>query len=229
MACTTAHAVADNLEGSVQGIFVASNENTLPKLRVKKAAVDVQGLEGDRIAQNVDAFFGGHGGPLKAVCLWSSEVVERLQKKGHPVKGGACGENILIAGIPWNLVMPGVRLEIGRTVLLEVTQYCKPCKRQTNNFKDGNIMTISELSNPGNSRIYAAVLIDGEIEEGARVRLHRNSRGAKAYVDNPAVLGRKEIVSKSTISGNFGIATHLSVLLIGVAAGFLLGVRTSIR
>lgn len=67
---------ADVVEGRVRALFPAApkGERSFPKARAASARLGTLGFEGDRCRQPVDAAFGGHGGPLKAVCLWSVEV-----------------------------------------------------------------------------------------------------------------------------------------------------------
>lgn len=52
----------------------------VPKLPVASAQVTAQGLVGDR-QKNLKY----HGGPDRALCLWSLEVIETLLAEGHPI------------------------------------------------------------------------------------------------------------------------------------------------
>src|SRR3712207_3923787 len=80
----------------------------VPKLPVPEAAVTVDGVGGDRQRD-----LRVHGGPFRAVCLFSLEVIERLRAEGHPIAPGTVGENVTVGGLDWTLVRPGVRLRIG--------------------------------------------------------------------------------------------------------------------
>ncbi len=64
----------------------------VPKHRVAKARLEVGGVEGDK--QNHRRF---HGGPMRAVCLYSLELIEALQGEGHPISPGSTGENLTIS------------------------------------------------------------------------------------------------------------------------------------
>mmetsp|Transcript_119978 Transcript_119978/g.344894 ORF Transcript_119978/g.344894 Transcript_119978/m.344894 type:complete len:267 (+) Transcript_119978:68-868(+) len=194
---------------------------SFPKARMPAAMVTARGLEGDRQGEAVDAAFGGHGGPLKAVCLYSADVVRALQAEGHPIGEGTAGENISLSGIDWERVVPGVRIEIGE-VLLEVTKFCMPCFKQRANFKDGNYLAISQLRCPGRSRVYAAVLREGLVEEGAAAVVHTTTRGARAYSCSPEILGqlarppRGDVVrARSTALDR----SHVAMLAAGVVVG----------
>ena len=52
----------------------------VPKRAIDRGIVWEEGLEGDRQAD-----LRAHGGPSRAVCLYSFEVIERLRAEGHPI------------------------------------------------------------------------------------------------------------------------------------------------
>ncbi len=52
----------------------------VPKLPVPVARVGRLGLEGDDHADRTE-----HGGPFRAVCLYSIEAIERVRAEGHPI------------------------------------------------------------------------------------------------------------------------------------------------
>jgi MOSC domain-containing protein YiiM len=59
------------------------SDGGVPKLPVWEAKVGERGLDGDR-QRNLKV----HGGPDRAVCLYSLELIEQLQKEGHPIDSG---------------------------------------------------------------------------------------------------------------------------------------------
>lgn len=71
------------------------------------------------------------------------------------------GENLTLFGLDWAQVLPGSRLKLGESVLLEITAYTSPCKTITDSFADGYYNRISQKLNPGWSRVYARVLQPG--------------------------------------------------------------------
>jgi len=85
----------------------------VPKLPVPEAEVTPGGIVGDR--QRNRLF---HGGPKRAVCLFPLEEIERLRAEGHPISPGTTGENVTVAGLPWDRVRPGARLALGAEVVL---------------------------------------------------------------------------------------------------------------
>ena len=139
----------------------------VPKLAVREAEVTQLGLSGDD-----HKFPDIHGGPDRAVCLFSLERILELQKEGHPIFPGAVGENVTISGIDWNDVVPGQQLQLGDQVLLEITSYTSPCNSIPESFLDGKYQRISQKVYPGYSRVYARVLRPGKIAIGQPVTMN---------------------------------------------------------
>lgn len=140
----------------------------VPKWPVDAAELGVLGVVGDRQANREI-----HGGPEKALCLWSLEVIEALQREGHPVEPGSAGENLTISGLPWATLSPGTRLRIGSTVLVEITSYTTPCRTIWGSFRFRRYGRISQKKHPGESRLYARVLQVGRIAVGDEVTIER--------------------------------------------------------
>jgi MOSC domain-containing protein YiiM len=150
------------------GVLVSINRSGggVPKRRVDGARVSQLGLLGD--TQNDKKH---HGGPERAVCVYSLERINALQQEGHPIDVGTVGENITVEGIDWELVVPGVRIKLGDEVVLEVASFASPCDTIKESFIDGRFVRISQKLHPGWSRVYARVLIEGEIHFGDHVEV----------------------------------------------------------
>ena len=58
-----------------------------------------------------------HGGPDRAVCLYSLERILALQEEGHPIYPGAAGENLTLTGLDWEALQPGMTLRLGADVM----------------------------------------------------------------------------------------------------------------
>ena len=142
------------------------SQGGVPKLRVRSAEVTTLALVGD--AHNDTKV---HGGPTRAVCLYSLERILALQAEGHPIFPGSTGENVTLAGVDWDAVVPGVRLRLGDTVEIEITKYTEPCPKITGSFVDGDISRMAQAKHPGWSRVYASVITPGEIRIGDCVTL----------------------------------------------------------
>ena len=139
----------------------------VPKLATREAEVTELGLTGDD-----HKFPDIHGGPERAVCLFSLERILELQNEGHPIFPGAVGENVTISGIDWDEVTPGQKLTLGDEVLLEITSYTSPCNSIPHSFVNGEYQRISQKLHPGYSRVYARVLRPGRIMIGQPVELN---------------------------------------------------------
>src|SRR5712691_13567473 len=138
----------------------------VPKLAVRQGEVNELGLVGDE-----HRFPDIHGGPERALCLFSLERILELQAEGHPIFPGAVGENITIVGLEWDKLQPGHRLALGNEVLIEITRYTTPCNSMEPSFLDGNYARLSQKANPGYSRVYAKVLQTGRLAIGQPVRV----------------------------------------------------------
>jgi MOSC domain-containing protein YiiM len=106
-----------------------------------------------------------HGGPLRALCLYSLEQHLALQEEGHPIFPGSIGENIVTVGVDLAAMAPGDRLSLG-DVEIEITSYTMPCSTIRRAFRDENSNRISQKLHPGWSRLYARVLRPGNIAVG---------------------------------------------------------------
>jgi MOSC domain-containing protein YiiM len=135
----------------------------VPKHRVPSARLTPDGVEGDR-----QRYLDIHGGPHRAVSLFSLERIQALAAEGHPIAPGTTGENLTLAGLDWEGLVPGVRLRVG-AVLLELTNYTVPCKTIRASFAQSDFTRISQKLHPGWSRLYARVLEAGTVREGDAV------------------------------------------------------------
>ena len=137
----------------------------VPKRPRDAAQLRISGVSGDR---QRDLRY--HGGPTRAVSLYSLELIHALQAEGHRLEPGAIGENLTLAGVAWSSMVPGARLEVG-AALLELTAYAAPCTNLLPYFREGEFKRVSQKVHPGWSRLYARVLREGTVKVGDPVRL----------------------------------------------------------
>jgi MOSC domain-containing protein YiiM len=138
----------------------------VPKLPVEEAQLTPNGLSGDRQAHR-----RFHGGPMRALCLYSLELIQALQAEGHPVYPGSIGENVTVTGLEWGTLAPGHRLALGDEVVIELTSYTKPCRTIGGSFADGRFNRVSQKEHAGESRLYARVIRTGRLAVGQQVRV----------------------------------------------------------
>jgi|TARA_B100001094_G_scaffold332710_1_gene405982 MOSC domain-containing protein YiiM len=142
------------MPGSIVGLFAAP-KGGVPKPLVHQLEITTEGCVGDLQRDKKH-----HGGPDKAVCLFSSEVLSQLQTAGHPIFPGSVGENVLVSDVDWNLVGVGTQFRF-EEVVLEITSDAPPCKTIRESFTDGRFKSISVKVAPHLSRWYARVIIEG--------------------------------------------------------------------
>lgn len=145
----------------------------VPKLPVFRAALGELGLAGD--GHNLRT----HGGPTAALCLFSLEVIQALQREGHPIYPGAVGENVTVSGLDWAQLRPGDRLRVGPAVV-ELTRFTTPCATIKGAFADGEFDRIHAAKHPGQARLYASVVVGGPITVGDPVESLPSERPSQA-------------------------------------------------
>jgi MOSC domain-containing protein YiiM len=155
--------VSVELKGRVES--VNRSRGGVPKEPVPECRVTETGLEGDR---QRDLRF--HGGPDRAVCVYSLERIEAFRKEGHPIAPGTLGENLTLSGLDWSRVVPPAHLEIG-DVVLQLMKFAAPCENIADSFKDGDYSRVSEKVRPGWSRVCARVVQGGVVRMGDTVTL----------------------------------------------------------
>jgi MOSC domain-containing protein YiiM len=138
---------------------------------VLSARVTAEGLAGD-----VQRLRKIHGGPDRALCLFSAEVIAALRAEGHPIGPGVTGENVTIAGLDWATLASGDVLELGG-VVVELTVMTDPCKQIAAAFADRDPRHVGP---PARTRWYARVVVPGELAVGAPVSRRRRREPAPA-------------------------------------------------
>lgn len=148
----------------VTGMF-ASESGGAPKPNVSTLDIRTNGCIGDYQRDKKH-----HGGPNRAVCIFSQDVIEDLNSEGHPIKAGDCGENIVVSGLDWNSLSPGAQLHIGDCIL-RIHSDAPPCKTIRHAFTDGSFSVISYKKFPNRTRWYCSVVKEGIVLLGESVLL----------------------------------------------------------
>ena len=155
------------VEASVVSLHAAP-EGGVPKPAVPTLSVTKGGCVGDRQRD-----LKHHGGPTRALCLWSFEVLQTLRQEGHPVRPGDVGENVLIKGLSFADLSEGDVLEVG-AVRARLTGPAPPCRTIQAAFTDGAFRAIDANARFDRTRWYAEVLVEGELRPGDAVRLRKD-------------------------------------------------------
>jgi MOSC domain-containing protein YiiM len=98
-------------------------ERGLPKPAVPELSITTDGVDGDFNRWRTEK---ANGDPDQAVLLMREETLADLRAEGWPVQPGELGENLTLADVPADSLVPGARLRVGG-VILEVSKPCDPC------------------------------------------------------------------------------------------------------
>lgn len=145
-------------------VYINLSKGGVPKLPVAEALLTREGFWGD-VQQNKKY----HGGPERAVCMFSLSLIHQLQAEGHPIAPGTTGENLTLDFPDYSLLVPGMVLQIGDTVRLQISDYAPPCTTIKHSFLQQKFTRIAQKTHPGESRLYARVLQEGMVKVGDEV------------------------------------------------------------
>lgn len=99
------------------------SQGGMPKLPIPEARVTFTGIVGDR--QRTPKV---HGGPDRAVCIYSEELYQWLREQGVAVTAGQVGENFTTRGLDLSILQIRDRLRIGGCVI-EIAKVRVPCNQ----------------------------------------------------------------------------------------------------
>jgi MOSC domain-containing protein YiiM len=138
----------------------------MPKCPVPAAMVTSDGVAGDW--QKNRKY---HGGPDRAVCIFSEELYAWLREQGVEVGNGDIGENFTTRGIDLMALAKGDRLKVGGECVIELTDVRDPC-RQLKKWDERFPKLIV-----GRSGWMAKVVVEGEVKRGDALTLLRDEAG----------------------------------------------------
>lgn len=146
------------MEGVVLAVCVGPGG--VRKHAVATAEVGELGLAGDKQR------FRFHGGPNRAVCLFSIEDCRALQHDGVTCESpGTFGENVLTEGLDYRALRPDDVLTIGDVVRIAIHDVREPCKAlKSVDTRFPNLML-------GRSGFVCRVITGGTIAAGMPVRV----------------------------------------------------------
>ncbi len=163
------------MPADAQLLHVNVSAGGVPKRQVPSARITVLGVEGDRQNELTQ-----HGGPHRAVSLLGIEAIERVAAEGNPIAPGTTGENLTVSGFDVSALEPGTRLAIGDTVVLELAAPAGPCKTIRGSFIDGRFARLDIERHPADARMYARVIVEGEVHAGDSIRIRPPASDAAA-------------------------------------------------
>lgn len=138
----------------------------MPKRPVESAAVSREGVAGDW--QRNRKY---HGGPDRAVCVYSEELYAWLREQGVNVSAGDIGENFTTRGLDLLKLAKGDRLKVGSECVIEITNVRIPCSQLKKWDAD-----LPELI-VGRSGWVAKVVAEGEVKAGDAIEVLPRAEG----------------------------------------------------
>ena len=118
------------------------------------------GVEGDGVGD-----LRYHGGPDKAVCVYSKEHYPYWEKiLGITLPAAAFGENLTVSGLHEEGICIGDVFQLG-TAIVQVSQPRQPCRTLAARY--GRSDMIKLVTDSGRTGFYCRVLEEGMVEKGS--------------------------------------------------------------
>jgi len=159
------------------------------------------GFAGDKVADPVH-----HGGPDKAVCLYSADHFPYWESQlSVEFKPGVFGENVTLKGLVEKDVCIGDVFLLGE-VKLQVTQPRQPCVKLNRRFNHPKFLQM--VRDAGKTGFYCRVLNNGWVETGQPLELNQKdpvgfsieAANHLMYFDKKATSRIQEILSLQSLS-----------------------------
>ena len=132
------------------------------KKGIVKKSVDIATFKTDWGIAN-DA----HGGKWhRQVSLLAGESIDRVKEKLPSLRDGAFAENIITRGMDLTAIQVGDRLQVGDTVILEITQIGKKCHNDGCAIKKATGDCIMPKEG-----LFAVVVAGGTISSAAEIQV----------------------------------------------------------
>ncbi|WP_436950928.1 MOSC domain-containing protein [Staphylococcus shinii] len=120
--------------------------------------------------------YKGHGGPNKAVCLYSKKNYSLWEQDVSVLPEYAMfGENITVSDMDEKDVHFGDQFQLGNAIL-EVSEIREPCWKIQEKYKIPNL--IKRMSVSGKTGFYFRVLKEGYVEEDSNLELIKRADNA---------------------------------------------------
>ena len=140
----------------VEAVCISVKKGTVKREQDGVKLVEDWGIEDD-----------AHAGKWhRQVSLLAGESIDNVKEILPTLKNGAFAENIITRGIDLTRVEVGQQLEVGREVLLEVTQIGKECHNAGCAIKKATGDCIMPREG-----IFAKVLKGGRVQKGDEIQL----------------------------------------------------------
>lgn len=142
-----------NTRGRIYKISVSQAKGTKKKNIKKATVVTDYGIAGD-----------AHAGSERQVSLLPFEAFNKVREVLSNISPGDFAENVTTEGIDYSGIGPGRRLQLGKNVLLEITQIGKSCHHGCYIREQ-----VGDCIMPRKG-VFARVITGGDIHEGDEAR-----------------------------------------------------------
>ena len=140
----------EKIKGKILAVCQSEKKGTVKKERREGIFIEDFGLKND-----------AHAGKWhRQISLLGVESINKMQNKGFKIQYGDFAENLTIEGITLHQLPVGIKLKIGKNILLEVTQIGKECHHNCEIMKK-----IGDCVMPQEG-IFARVLKGGKVKAG---------------------------------------------------------------
>jgi len=148
------------MRGRVVTVCKSEEKGTKKKAGSRAFLKENYGVVGDAHASH---------GTHRQVSLLLMQSIEKMRKLGMEVGPGDFAENLTVEGLDLASLFPGVRLRVGKEVILEVTQIGKRCHSGCAIFRQ-----VGKCIMPMEG-IFARVIQEGEVKAGDVVELEHGT------------------------------------------------------
>lgn len=170
------------LEGTFKGKTALSGIYKEPV--AQSVRLGLTGIEGDEQADLVN-----HGGPDKAVCVYSRDHYSHWEQVlGRSLPVGAFGENFTVEGLSENEVRIGDIYRIGDAVV-QVSQPRQPCWKLAMKWSLDELPAL--VTEKGATGFYFRVLEPGFVRTGAIQLVERHPAGITVTEANRVMYGER--------------------------------------
>lgn len=138
----------------IESIAISRKKGTR-KVPVIKARIEAaHGIAGD-----------AHAGPWhRQISFLATESIDKAKQQGLDVTFGSYAENIATSGIDWPAVPVGTRLNLGDTVIIEITQIGKTCHHKCAIYYQAGDCIMPTQG------VFGKVITGGDIRQGDDIR-----------------------------------------------------------
>ncbi|OLS16873.1 MAG: hypothetical protein HeimC3_51030 [Candidatus Heimdallarchaeota archaeon LC_3] len=146
-----------------------SNEVGLPKLPIQSAYFSKKSVGSD--FNNYRMSLSETEINNRPVLVFPIELIEELNSEGWTIKPGDLGENITTQNIDYEKFTTGKKIQLGKEVVIEITEMCRPCSNLSHLSYIGNEKVNQFMKTlMGRRGMFAKVLKEGNVNTNDEIK-----------------------------------------------------------